>query len=57
MEARNSWFGFPEAKSMAVGTREVPDTRQGKYVDRHVDWSKGSHMWAFVDQSPAALPR
>lgn len=46
MEARNLWFEFPEAKSMAVSTREVPDTRQGKYVDRHVDWSKDSHVWA-----------
>ena len=52
MEARSSWFKFPEAKSMALGTREVPDTRQGKYLDRHIDWSKGSHVWALEPSTP-----
>ena len=52
MEARNLWFEFPEAKSKAVGMRKVPDTRQGKYLDGHVDWSKGSHVWALEPSTP-----
>ena len=52
MGAGNSWFGFLEAKSMAVGTQEVPDTRQGKYLERHVHWSKGSHVWVLEPRTP-----